>query len=204
MKGFTYQNWKKMESEQRILNALNDGDQSFTELLASTGLSKPILTQRLKSLEGEGKVRSVPESKKKRFLYHEEYPKLNDVEKAHILVDSLSKVTLGYLEELVDDTSITDEDYSDKLSIGITALFNLKMYEMMMKPPSEQKEWLKTVLGPQFADKMPRLLQKRDISSIFDKMPSGEHAIFKSKDAKETATQLLKYVRSKSKESSKV
>jgi DNA-binding HxlR family transcriptional regulator len=199
MTPFTFQQWKRKESEQRILDALSTCDRSFGELLGLTQLSKPILSTRLKDLEKDTKVKTVPDTKTKRFLYHLEYGKLNDVEKAHVLVDSLSKVTLDYLEELADNTSISDKEYSDKLAIGITALFNLKMNEMMMKPPPEQKEWLKTVMGPEFAERMPRLLENRDISSLLCKMSSGEQAIFKSKDAREAAAQLLKYVRRQTK-----
>lgn len=196
MNTFTYQNWKKRESEQRIINALSNGDKTYSELLNLTELSKPILGERLKSLEKQGKTRSVAESKTKRFLYHLRNEKLDDFEKARILIYNLSMLILGFLEAFADDNTISDKEYSQKLLEGINVLLQNKMYEMIAAPLPEQEEWIRNFIGPETAKRLPKLFypKNRSLSSIREQIFPQEQALFKSKDVKKASKELLRFL----------
>lgn len=199
MSTFTYQNWKKRGSEQRVINALDNGDKSYTELLDLTDLSKPILSERLKNLEKQGKIRSVAESKTKRFLYQLKHERLDDSEKARILLHNLSMVVLNYLEVFAGDRRISDGKYSQRMVEGINALLGYKMYEMIVTPLPEQEEWIKNFIGPEFAKRLPKLFFPENRAPLYipENLSPRDQAIFKSKDAKEAATKLLQYLNQK-------
>jgi len=154
---FTYQKWNKLESEQRIINTLNDGDRSFGELLKLTELSKPVLSERLRSLIEQGKIESVAEPKIKRFLYHLNYGSLDKMEEVHLKIHGLSKYILTGLAKFAKDSSISDEEYRTKLYDGIASLLSLKIYAVRVAPKSAQREWLKNALGLEFMGIMPKL-----------------------------------------------
>jgi len=59
----------KIDSEIRIIFSLFEKDMRFTELFKETKLSKPVLSERLKNLILEGKIKLVPDIKNKRFFY---------------------------------------------------------------------------------------------------------------------------------------
>lgn len=201
MAPFKYQNWKKRESEQRILNGLSTGDRSFGELLDLTHLSKPILSMRLKSLEKERRVKVVPDTKTKRFLYHLEYGKLSDPEKARVLLHSLSVLVIAYLEESAE-ASISDKEYAHRLMEGFTALQNFRMFEILILPRSEQEEYLRAALGPEFAERIPKLFPEgRNVfGHILESMAPKEQAIYRTESVKDAASQLLKYLNTTIKE----
>jgi DNA-binding HxlR family transcriptional regulator len=197
MSRFTYQNSKRKESEQRIINALTDGDKSFTTLLQLTGISKPVLSQRLDSLEEQGKIKSgVPEPKTKRFLYHLETEKLDDIEKANVSLHNYSMITLDCLEEFAKDPNMPDEEYWEWLGKGITALMTFKMYELMMSTGPETQEYLKTIIGPEFAKRSKDLFpENRNLENALKTMLPTDQAVFGSKDAEQAATQLLEHLK---------
>lgn len=196
MSRFTYQNWKKKEIEQRIINVLNDGNKSFTTLLQLTEISKPILSQRLDGLEEQEKIKSVPEPKTKRFLYHLETEKLDDIEKANVSIHNYSMLTLDCLEEFAKDPNMPDEEYWERLGKGITALMTFKMYELMMSTGPETQEYLKTIIGPEFAKRSKNLFpENRNLENALKTMLPTDQAVFGSKDAKQAATQLLEHLK---------
>lgn len=194
---FTYQQWKKRESEQRIINALNDGDKSFGDLLEQTELSKPILSKRLKSLTKQDKIDIVPEKKTKRFLYHLLYESLDDVEKSLVLLHVLSKYAVAYLAKFAKDPSVSNEEYVKRLMVGIKILFTFKMWATFLAPKPVQVEWYKNTLGLEFVRMMPKLLSENRpiLPYIFDEMSPKEQAVYKSENVKEAANQLLEHLK---------
>ena len=194
MSRFTYQKWRKQESEQRILNALTQGDRSYTELLSLTELSKPVLSERLRSLEKQRKIASVADNRTRRFLHHLEYDSLTDSEKALTHIHNFSMFILRYLENSVNDKAVSDDEYSQMLLDGIDALLGLRMHGIFLAPLPEQEEWIKAIIGPEFAKKMLELLSPKN-RNIYSKICEGlspkEQALYKSKDAKETAAKLV-------------
>jgi len=193
---FSYQSWKKQESEQRILDALNDKDKSFSELLELTELSKPILSERLKDLEKRKKIENVPETATKRFLYHLCSESLDAVEKARLRLHTHSRIIVGSLEGFALDPSISDKDYMDALTKGILALFNLRLLENTLMPISLRQEWLKTTLGVEFTKRLPNLFPKNRDASIrtLNILSLNELSIYESNDEKEAATKILEYM----------
>ena len=154
---FAYQKWIKWEGERAIINTLHDGDKSFTELVESTDLSKPVLSIRLKELKRRGKIKTVPDIKTKRFLYHLNLKSLNAQDKRYIEYHKLSKLILLVLKERAKDSSISDEEYAAKLTIGVFNLFDLKMRAYRTAPLEIQREWGKTTLGLEFVKSIPEL-----------------------------------------------
>jgi DNA-binding HxlR family transcriptional regulator len=199
MNAFNYQTWKKEESEQKILNALTQGDRSFSELLVLTNLSKPILSARLKSLEKQKKIVSVAEIGTKSYLYHSEYERLTDSEKALTLIHNLSGLVVHHLDIFVKDKTISDDEYSERLDNGVAILFTLRMYSLFLAPLPEQEEWIRLVIGPEFAEKVPKLLypENRSRLTILKNISRREQAIYRSKDVKEAATKLVNYLEEK-------
>jgi DNA-binding HxlR family transcriptional regulator len=194
MTTFTYQNWKRKESEQRIINELGDGNKSYGELLKLTDLSKPILSERLKGLEEQGKVTSVAESKTKRFLYHLQHEKLDKSEKGRIILHELSKIILRHLGVSVNDKTISDKKYFTMARDSLGTLIQFKMYDAFLAPFPEVEEWFRSFLGPEFAKMLPTLLlpQNRDHSILFEQVLSKEDTLLVSEDREENATRLLK------------
>jgi len=194
---FTYQQWKKRESEQRIINALSEGDLSFGELLESTELSKPVLSERLKGLDGKGKIEIVPDTKTKRFLYHLISESLDSVEEALFLLHALSMYVVKSLAKFAKDSSMSNEEFKTKLVEGIRILFTFKMYSYRLAPKAAQTEWLRNTLGLEFVKMMPQILhEERDILSYaIMGLSSEEVAIFESEDVEEAANRLIGYLK---------
>jgi len=193
---FTYQRWKKQQSEQRILDSLSDRDRSFSNLLKLTDLSKSVLSERLSSLTKQGKIELVPETKTKRFLYHLIDESLDDVEKSLVLFHVLSNYAVGFLEKFAKDSSLSDKEYASRLTEGVMILFNFRMLEHTIAPKPVQEEWLKTTLGLEFVRKIPKLFPKNRVvlPYMLDGMSPKEQAIYESKDAEEAANQLLEHL----------
>jgi DNA-binding transcriptional ArsR family regulator len=196
MSRFTYQKWKKQESEQRIINALSDGNKSYGELLIITNLSKPVLSERLRSLEEKGKIESVPERKTKRFLYHLKNEKLDDRENILVLLHKMSNYGLDVLEKYAKDPSISDQEYADKLLESFSTIFHFRLLETIFKPIPAREEWIRNVLGSEFVERIPELLpDNRNIMPfLLDGISSEELAMLKSKNAKEAARQFFENI----------
>jgi hypothetical protein len=150
---------------------------------------------RLKNLEKDGRIKVVSDTKTKRFLYHLEYGKLNKLEKARVLLHSLSMLVLVHLEKSAE-TSISDNEYANRLMEGFTALQNFRIFEILVLPKSEQNEYLKAVFGPEFAERIPKLFPKgRNVFwHILKSMAPTEQALYKTESVKNAASQLLKYL----------
>jgi len=193
---FTYQQWKKRESEQRILNVLKDGNKSYGELLEQTKLSKPILSKRLKSLTKQGKIETVAETETKRFLYHLIEGSLDELERGLVLLHQLSKYVLDHLETFAENSSVSNEEYAERLIEGITMLFNFKLFELTISPGPIGEEWLKNALGLEFVRRLPKLfLENREVfPNVLKGISPGEQAIYQSGDAKEAAKQLVEHL----------
>jgi len=193
---FTYQQWKKQESEQRILNTLNDGDRSFSDLLELTELSKPVLSDRLKGLKKQAKIKIVPETETKRFLYQLVYESLDDVEKSFVLIHVLSKYVVMYAAKLARNSSVSDEEYSKQLVQDVSTLFTFRMLAHTIAPGPVKGEWLKTTLGLEFVKMMPKLFpENRNIlPHVLDGMSPKEQAIYSSEETEEAAKQVLEYL----------
>lgn len=193
---FTYQKWKKLESQQRILNALSDSDKSFADLLEETELSKPILSKRLKSLMKQGKIELVPDVKTKRFLYHLVYEALDDIEKALVMLHNLSNYVIANLEKFAADPAIDDEEYARRLTEGTMILFNFKMLEHFIAPKHIQEGYLKVTLGLEFVKKMQKLFpnNRKILPYIFNEMSPKEQAIYESKEIEEAAKRILEFL----------
>lgn len=171
----SYQKWIKWESERAIINALHDGDKSFTELVGLTDLSKPVLSLRLKELEKRGKIKTVPDLKTKRFLYHLNLKSLDDHDKRYIEHHMFSKLIVLYLKERAKDSSISDEEYATRLMDFVFRLFSLKMRAYRAAPLEIQREWLKTTLGLEFVESIPELFpEKRELLKYLTKGLSRE------------------------------
>jgi len=196
MEIFTYQKWKKRESEQRIINALNDGDKRFGNLLKLTDLSKPVLGERIKSLTKQGKIEVVPKIETRRFVYHLVYESLDDVEKGLVLLHGLCNYAVGCLEKFAKDSSISDKEYASMFMEGILILFNFGMLKHTLAPKQVKEEWLKTILGLEFSRRMPTLFPENRtvLPYLIDGMSPKEQAIYKSKDVKEAANRLLEHL----------
>jgi|Deesub1362A_J573_1020465.scaffolds.fasta_scaffold00447_27 DNA-binding HxlR family transcriptional regulator len=193
---FTYQQWKKLESQQRILNALSDSDKSFADLLEETELSKPILSKRLKSLMKQGKIEHVPDVKNKRFLYRLVHESLDVIEKALVMLHDLSNYVVANLEKFAVDPAIDDEEYARRLTEGTMILFNFKMLEHFIAPKHIQEGYLKVTLGLEFVKKMPKLFPKNRevLPYIFANMTPSEQTIYKSEEIKKAANRIIEYL----------
>jgi hypothetical protein len=182
MKAFMYQSWKKKESEQRIINVLSQEDKTHTQLLALTELSKPILSERLHSLEEQDKIASVPDTRTKRFLYHLNYNRLDDSEKFYLNLYSFSMIGIEHLKEIANDSSIADKEYFDELGRIIDLLLTFRLLRMSVAPPQDQGEWLKTILGPEFARDLGLVLpNNRDFSTYAQSQSAIVQGIFSAK-----------------------
>lgn len=192
----SFQKWIKWKSERAIINALNEGDRSFSELIDLTDLSKPVLSQRLKELERAGKIESVPEMKTKRFLYHLNHEALDTIDELHIKLHIVSKIIVYYLANFARDSSISDEEYVTKLEKGLYWLFDFRMMAYRVSPSDVQKEWLKTTLGLEFVSSLSDLFpENREILEYLTKdKPSKELSILKARDAEKAAKQLIEFL----------
>jgi len=196
MSVFTYQKWKKRESEQKIINALSDGNKSFGDLLDLTNLSKPVLSKRLKSLIKQNKIEVVPETEAKRFLYRLIYESLDATEKALVILHELSKYVVTFLEKSAKDPTISDKEYVNMLIEGISMLWKFRMFAYTLAPKSVREEWLKTTVGLEFVREIPKLFPENRnlLPHMLYEIPLEEQTIFKSKDLKQTADRLLEYL----------
>ena len=195
---FIYQKWKKWESEVSIISILYEGDRTFTDLADLTSLSKPVLSQRLKELKKQGKIEIVPEIETKKFLYHLIRENLDTIDEIFIKIHMFSKITISFLTNFAKDPSISDEEYAKKLAEGILLLFFLRQWLYGLSPIDIRKEWAKNTMGLEFVKSIPQLFpETRDIlkyttKTIFSMKPT----MFKTKDQKEAANQLLEHLNS--------
>lgn len=186
----------RWESERSIINSLNDGDRSFTDLVDSTGLSKPVLSQRLTELKKQGKIEIIPQIETKRFLYHLVPENLNAIDEVNIKVHILSKIVTSYLTGFAKDSSISDEEYVTRFGECVSILLTLRLQSYMVAPLEIQEQWLKNNLGLEFVKNMAQLFpKKRNVIKYTTKsMSSKELAIFKAKDAREALNELLEFL----------
>lgn len=197
---FTYQKWLKQESEQRIINALYDGDKGFGDLLDLTDLSKPILSERLKDLTRRGKIDVVPHKATKRFLYSLIKESLEQREWIHLFFYKLSKASAERLEEAANDPSTSEQEYMKMLEETVMTLMSHKIMIYMMAPHPAIKEWLRMVFGSEFANKMssifPRERWKRLKETIIREDPD-EALLLKESSPEEMEKNITKYVTKK-------
>jgi hypothetical protein len=194
MKPFMYQNWKKKESEQKIVNVLSQENKTHTQLLALTELSKPILSERLRSLKEQDKIASVADTSTKRFLYHLNYNRLDDSEKFYLNLYSFSVIAIEHLKEIALDSSISDKQYFDEFGRIIELLLTFRLLRMSVAPLQDQGEWLKTILGPEFAQDLHLILpNSRDFSTYAKNQSLSIEAVYGSKDLKRVLEHLLQH-----------
>jgi len=191
---FNYQKWIKWEGERAIINTLLDGDKSFTELVESTDLSKPVLSIRLKELEKKGRIKTVPDTKTKRFLYHLNLKSLNAQDKRYFEIHTLSKLILSYLKELAKDSSIPDEEYATRLTRGVSWLFDLKMRAYRSAPMEIQREWIKTTMGLEFVESLPELFpeSREHLEHLMKGLSPEEIAAMKTGNLEEAEKKILR------------
>jgi len=163
---FTHQEWLRQESEQRIINALSDGDKGFGDLLVLADLSKPILSERLKDLTRRGKVDVVPHKATKRFLYSLKKESLEQSEWINLFFHKLSKAIVERLEEAANDPSTSEQEYMKMLEKEIMALMNFKLTTILMAPHDAKKEWLRTAFGSEFANKFTSILPRERVKKL--------------------------------------
>jgi len=128
---YQYQKFRKLESVQRIINALSTEDRTFSQLLESTKLSKPILSKRLKELQNNGKLQR--ELKNGKIVYVLDFSKLNRTEKTLLKISRLQEQILNDLISR-DKTFVTREIVYRELS----RLLMLKLLAIMDLPFREQ------------------------------------------------------------------
>ncbi len=116
---FQYQKYRKLESEQRIINALSSEDKTFSQLLEITKLSKPILSKRLKD------------------LHVLDFSKLNKTELTLLRIWKLQEKTLKDLERIARDNSFETREIVYR---ELTKLLMFKVLSVMdlEKPIREQ------------------------------------------------------------------
>lgn len=163
---FTYQKWLRQESEQRIINALYDGDKGFGDLLDLTDLSKPILSERLKDLTRRGKIDVVPHKATKRFLYSLIKESLDQRERIHLFFHKLSQVSVKKLEEAAKDPSTSEHEYIELLGETVMELISHRLRVFLMAPRPAMKEWLRMVLGSEFANKMSSIFPRERLMKL--------------------------------------
>jgi len=132
---FQYQKYRKLESEQRIINALSSEDKTFSQLLEITKLSKPILSKRLKDLQRKGKIQR--EQKNGKILYVLDFSKLNKTELTLLRIWKLQEKTLKDLERIARDNSFETREIVYR---ELTKLLMFKVLSVMdlEKPIREQ------------------------------------------------------------------
>lgn len=199
VKGLTklsYQEWVKWESERNIINALYEGDRSFTDLVELTYLSKPVLSRRLKELKKEGKIKIVPETETKRFLYHLIRENLDTADVLFIKMYVVSKGLVSSVAKLAKDTSISDREYDAVFQNTLSMLLAIKMdaliHERTISELDIHKAWLKSTFGSAFVKNLSEL--NPDIRKTSQYTAKRFHpkalALFKAKDAKEIQKRL--------------
>lgn len=191
----SHQKWIRWESERRIIISLSEADRSFTDLVELTDLSKPVLSQRLKRLKKAGKIEIVPEIEAKRFLYHLIRENLDAIDELFIRVYEISKTLVSYLIEFAEESSISDEEYVNRLKDAITMLFGLRLQSYMVAPVDLRKEWLKNTLGLGFVRKMTQIYPKtRNVLKYTAKgIYSEELATLNDKDTGEAVNRLIDF-----------
>lgn len=138
---FEYQKLRKKTSEYKILLALQgESCRSFTEIMNSTGLSKPILSNHLKELTKRRLLRLIPDYNTRRFFYKLDIDSLDRERRIKLY---LSNYTKNLLEQLVADSkssSINDEDYITKLRKNFGSIV---FYKLLMMSDKERRNWIK-------------------------------------------------------------
>lgn len=184
----------RWESERRIINALYEGDRSFTSLIKLTDLSKPVLSQRLKELKKEGKIGIVPETATRRFLYHLIQENLDTADEIFIKMYMVSKVFVSSLTKLAKDPSISDKEYDAMFENAISILITIKMQSYRLASPDVWKAWLKSTFGVEFVKNLSELLpdSRRTLPTVKSLHPK-HLAVLKAKDRKELEKRLLEF-----------
>jgi len=197
---FGYQKWRKEESEQRIINALVEMAKTFSDLLNETNLSKPILSERLKSLRKQGKISVVPDVEKRRFRYNLKWDSLEDREQNGVIFSQLSKQTLMEVEEKAGDSSISDERYLEILEYVVQLLISFKLAIYLRAPFEVKREWIANTFGVEFANKMPTIFPKERLERIrntMTKVDPEKDLLFKGTSPKEIETNVKEYLSTK-------
>ena len=151
---FEYQKLRKKTSEYKILLALQgESCKSFTEIMNSTGLSKPILSNHLKELTNRRLLRLIPDYNTRRFFYKLDIDRLDKERRIKLY---LSKYTKKLVEQLVADSksySITDEEYITKLRKNFGSIV---FYKLLMMSEKERKSWLKDTFDITTTNVLPK------------------------------------------------
>jgi len=134
-----------MNKKKAIVKALLDGPKTFTEILESTGLTRPTLSNHLKKLEEEGVVQSVLDRKDKRkilYMLSEESIGLTTVSKAIEIIEKelgerlddeererLKEILTKYVKELIiialkHDLDVENAERVIKMCISAFVTFN--------------------------------------------------------------------------------
>jgi hypothetical protein len=193
---FSYQKWKKQESEQKIINALLIQPRTKSALLEMTDLSKPILSERLEDLKRQGKIELVVDEKEKRFLYKLVQEKLSIDEQTRLKISFLTQRIITALYNDSTNASIYDEVYQKNLNEGMQLISTLKFYESYFKPTAERDEYLKTVYGVEFVKQIPLLFpenRKNIMIKTLKELPEEEKPLFLAQD-KEMKNAIRAYV----------
>ena len=66
-----YQSIVKRRNRREVIKAIYEGKRTFKELLESTGLSKPVLTEHIKEIEKEGIIKGKKSEEDRRKIYYE-------------------------------------------------------------------------------------------------------------------------------------
>lgn len=188
---FTYQKWIKLESERSIINGLYEGDRSFSDLAKLTDLSKPVLSERLKELTKEGKIKIVPDIETKKFLYRLIHKNLDTVDEVQIKVHILSKIVVAYLTGFAKEPSISDKEYATRYGECVSILFNLRLLSFLAVPLDLREQWLKNTLGSEFVSKLSQIYPKnRDILKYIAKGISSKELIILAENPEEAKREI--------------
>jgi DNA-binding transcriptional ArsR family regulator len=146
---FQYQEEKKMESEEKIINALGGEERRFTELLRKTGLSKPVLNNHLRRMEKEGKVKKVKQ-KKIRPRYKLVAGALEYGYIKRILFSVLSTQVFNDVFEATGTGKWTDEEFIHRFNEKVGLLELTVLYiglSIGRKNPEEGGRWIEEAFG---------------------------------------------------------
>lgn len=170
----TYQKWKAEESKGRILSALHEGPKSFMELVMATGLSKPVLSEHLKALDGT-KVKLVGETSTKRFVYTLLKSGLTDSEKAYIGNSVMKTSLVACLDKEASNKKISDKTYMRLFFRVIEALTLTQLGLAYNISPESGREWIESTYGRDFYGMLPKLLPPKRLRAL--SMVGGEKAV---------------------------
>ena len=188
----SYQEWMKWESERNIINALYEGDRSFTDLVMLTYLSKPVLSRRLKELKKEGKIEIVPEIETKKFLYRLVHENLDKADVTFIKMYLVSKALISLVTRFAKDKSIPKKEYDAMFENTLLMLLYIKIDSLKIAAPDIQKVWLKSIFGSDFIKNFLELIPDIRKTSRYNakRYHPKALAVFRAKDVKEIEKRL--------------